>query len=347
MLTAKTRGAFARLLERMRVAARRGFGEKHEILCVLQLTHSGRYSKPQGRPRPLVAAYNPFLDRPRAPLHVLSDAEIDRLQDDYFEAAHQASLAGFDGVDIKSCHGYLVNELLAAFTREHSRYGKTFENRTRFLTEVMHRIHGELPRLMLTSRMSAYDGIPFPFGFGFIKGPPFEVELTEIRTLLRRLLLLGGSFFSFSAGNPRLKPHLVRPFDRPLPGLKPPEEHPLEGVSRLIALNASVQRSFPNVPVVGSGYSWLRRFFPFAAAAVLARGEATLVGLGRSAFAYPDAPRDLMQDGELAPQKVCIACSKCNELLRAGLNTGCVVRDADVYAREYGKLGAAPAPAGT
>jgi 2,4-dienoyl-CoA reductase-like NADH-dependent reductase (Old Yellow Enzyme family) len=160
-----------------------------------------------------------------------------------------------------------------------------------------------------------------------------------MRTLLRKLFLLGGSIFSLTAGNPYVKPHLTRPFDRPLPGVPPPDEHPVEGVQRLLSITAEAQRSFPDVPVIGTGYSWLRQFFPFVAAGVLKQKEASLIGLGRSAFAYPGAPRDLMDTGALDPRKVCIACSKCSELLRGGRHAGCVVRDAEVYAPEYRKLG--------
>jgi 2,4-dienoyl-CoA reductase (NADPH2) len=338
MITSENLEVFQDLVEQTREAARRGFGDSHEILCVLQLTHSGRYSKPQGQARPLVAVYNPYLDRPAEDVHVLSDQELDLLQDDYLEAARLAQSAGFDAVDIKSCHGYLLNELLAGYSREHSRYGSSFENRTRFLTEVYTRLRAEVPRLMVSSRLNAFDGIPFPYGFGFSKDTHLEIDLTEMKVLTRRLLLIGGRFFSYTAGIPYLKPHLGRPFDLPLPGNQPPDEHPLEGVRRLLSITGALQQSFPNVPVLGVGYSWLRQYFPYVAAAVVQRGEAALIGMGRSAFAYPEAPRDLMHLGELDPKKVCIACSKCSRLLRQGARTGCVVRDADVYAKEYSRL---------
>ena len=339
MLTSDNRGSFQDLVEKTRAAARSGFGEKHEIFCVLQLTHSGRYSRPAGKPRPKTSCANPYLDTALKGVTVLSDEDLDFLQDDFVEAARLAYTAGFDAVDIKSCHGYLVNDLLAGYSREHSRYGSGFENRTRFLTEVASRIRAEIPRLMVTSRLSAFDGIPFPYGFGFTKDSPRDIDLAELRALIRKLHMLGGHFFSVSAGNPRITAHMTRPFDRPLPGADLPEEHPLAGVMRLQSLTASMQRDFPDVPFIGTGYSWLRQFFPLVAAAVLERGEASLIGLGRSAFAYPEAPRDLMESGKLNPSKACLTCSKCSELLRGGLHTGCVVRDAETYVPEYRKLG--------
>ena len=338
MLTGDNLESFRTLVDNTRAAARARFGQSHEIFCVLQLTHSGRYSKPKGNPRPLVAAYNPYLDKLADEVHILSDEELGHLQNSFLDSARLAYHAGFDAVDIKSCHGYLLNELLGAYSREHSRYGKSFESRTRFLTEVFYKIQNEVPDLLLSTRLSVYDGIPFPYGFGFAKDSPLDIDLTETTTLIRRLQLLGCVFLNISMGNPYVKPHLGRPFDRSIGGSELPDEHPLEGVMRLLKVTGALQRSFPEMPTIGTGYSWLRQFFPQVGAAVLARQEATFIGLGRSALAYPSAPRDLMDKGSLDSNKVCLTCSKCSELLRGGITTGCVVRDSEIYAGEYQKL---------
>jgi len=324
LLSGVTLDSFKRLLEKVRSAGREIFGDGHNIYCVLQLTHSGRYSWSKGMPTPLVVTQNPYLNKKNEYDSLWSDEDLDYLQDIFLEAAGLAYHAGFDAVDIKSCHGYLLNEILAAYTREHSRYGKSFENRTRFITEVIYKIRTQY-EMPLSSRLSGFDGLPYPHGFGFSKDNIFEIDLTELQALMRRLLLLGCAFFNVSAGNPYYNPHVVRPYNRPLPGAKLPEEHPLEGVKRLLNIAGGLQKSFPNVPLVGTGYSWLRQFFPHVGAAVIARGEATLIGLGRSSFAYPDAPKDLMEQGKLDPNKVCISCSKCSELMRSGSISGCVV----------------------
>lgn len=338
MISADNLEAFRTLVDETRATAHACYGKSHDIFCVLQLTHSGRYSKPKGSPRPLVASYNPYLDKLADEVHILSDEELDHLQNSFLEAAKLAFHAGFDAVDIKSCHGYLVNELLGAYSREHSRYGKSFENRTRFLTEVFYKIQNVLPDLLLSTRLNVLDGIAFPYGFGFVKDSPLDIDLTEATTLLRRLLLLGCVFFNVTAGNPYVKPYLGRPFDKPIAGAEPPDEHPLEGVMRLLKVTGELQKKFPEIPVVGTGYSWLRQFFPQVGAAVLARREATFVGLGRSAFAYPSAPRDLMEKGTLDANKVCLTCSKCSALMRSGRPTGCVVRDSEIYGVEYQKM---------
>jgi 2,4-dienoyl-CoA reductase-like NADH-dependent reductase (Old Yellow Enzyme family) len=243
--------------------------------------------------------------------------------------------AGFDAVDIKNCHGYLLNELLAGYNRKHSRYGGSFENRTRFLTELVQKIHALIPRLLISVRLNAFDGIPYPYGFGFTKDSHLDIDVTEIHTLIRRLVLFGCSFFSLSCGNPYSKPHLGRPFDRAMPGMSLPDEHPLEGISRLLRITARLQKSFPDVPFVGTGYSWLRHFLPNIGAAVIKNKEASIIGLGRSSLAYPDVPKDLMKEGALNPEKACITCSRCSEMMRAGLRIGCVVHDEEIYGKEY------------
>ena len=99
---------FKSLISNVRKAANQ---KGNRPLLVIQLTHSGRYSKPEGKPKPMVAALNPVLDNTEP--YMLSDDDLKRIQDQYIIAAKLASLAGFDAVDLKACHGYLMVELLA------------------------------------------------------------------------------------------------------------------------------------------------------------------------------------------------------------------------------------------
>ncbi|MFO7979507.1 MAG: hypothetical protein R6V00_01585 [Candidatus Aminicenantes bacterium] len=330
--------SFKSLVEKMRSAAINKFGKSHRIYCVLQLTHSGRYSRPSERFKPRVAQFNPFLDKDPRQIEIISDKELDSLQDEFLEAARLAFYSGFDAVDIKCCHGYLLNELLGAYAREKSRYGGGFENRTRFMTEITHKIGASIKEIDISSRISAFDGIPFPYGFGFAKETSLDIDLTEITVLIRRLLILGASLFNITAGNPYYKPHLSRPFDRPAGGTSDPEEDPLIGVIRLIKIVTHLQKEFPSVPFVGTGYSWLRQFFPYAGAGAIKQKKATFMGLGRSSLAYPEAPVDLMEKGKLDKNKVCITCSRCTDLMRNQIKTGCVIQDESVYGEEYKKM---------
>jgi 2,4-dienoyl-CoA reductase-like NADH-dependent reductase (Old Yellow Enzyme family) len=330
LLTEKTLGGFVRLAEEVRAAAKKEWGAGHQPMIVLQLTHSGRFSKPEGTPRPMIVQHNPHLD----PLHSLppdyplvSDGELEEIRDAFIDAAELAAAAGFDGVDIKACHGYLVSETLAAHDRTDSRYGGPFENRTRLLLETIRLIREEAPGLLVTSRISATDTVPFPFGFGMDPDDPETTDLAEAKALIALLVRAGVRFLSISLGIPYWKPHFGRPFDRPLPGGKVPAEHPLEGVARHLVTAAELQRASPGTALVGAGYSWLRAFGPGVGAAMVGSGRTSVVGLGRGALAYPDFARELSRTGRLDPRKVCTTCSLCSHLLRQQKPVGCVVRD--------------------
>lgn len=336
MLFAQNLDTFKRLVEQTRNSAFKVFGSSFDIFCVLQLTHSGRHSKPKGKPKPYVANPDASLGKKAENTHVLSDEDLARLQNIYVETARLAGEAGFDGVDIKACNGYLLNELLAAYLRKNSRYGESFENRTRFLLDVLQDIRGEVPGICTAVRLSAYDGIPY--GFGVLRDGSIDIDLNEPKELLRHLIRSGCSLFNITVGNPYHEPHFGRPFDRPLPGASLPDEHPLEGVTRLLKVTGVLQKEFPDIPFVGTGYSWLRHFFPYVGAAVLNRKEVSFVGLGRSSFAYPDAPRDLMAKGVMDPKKACITCSRCTELMRNGHISGCAAHDKKIYEKEYQEL---------
>jgi 2,4-dienoyl-CoA reductase (NADPH2) len=330
LLTERTLGGFSKLVDETRAAAKKEWGAGHRPLLVLQLTHSGRFSKPEGMPEPLIVQRNPHLD----PLHdlpadypLVSDDELVSIRDDFVEAADLAASAGFDGVDVKACHGYLISETLAAHNRTGSRYGGPFDNRSRLLLETVRFIREEAPGLLVTSRLSATDTVPFPFGFGMDPDDPERPDLSEPKALIGLLARAGVRFLALSLGIPSWKPHFGRPFDRPVPGGKLPDEHPLEGVARHLAVASDLQRSAPQTAIVGAGYSWLRALAPGVGAAMVGAGRTAVVGLGRGALAYPDFAADLVRQGRLGPRKVCTTCSLCSHLLRQQQRVGCVVRD--------------------
>jgi 2,4-dienoyl-CoA reductase-like NADH-dependent reductase (Old Yellow Enzyme family) len=325
--------AFARLVESVRSAARNTFGSAHVPLMVLQLTHSGRWSRPGGERQPIIVHHNPTLDDVLgidSGFPTASDDELDGLQESFLRAAHLAAGAGFDAVDIKACHGYLVSELLAAFTRD-GRYGGSVENRSRFLMETVRRVREEVSSILVTSRLNAYDGLPYPYGFGTDRDEPDTPDLEEPCLLLSELHRAGLSLANISVGVPYSKPHLGRPFSWPVRGSPPSPEHPLVGVARLLEIASRLQHLVSDLPLVGTGYSWLRQYFPQVAAGAISAGDVAVSGVGRLAFAYPDFARDLMEKGRLDPDKCCLACSGCTELMRAGGPTGCIVRDREFY----------------
>ena len=298
---------------------------------ILQLTHSGRFSKPDNTPKPVIAMHNPVMNEtmpidPSWP--VVTDEYLDALPDKFGEAAKMAKEAGFDGADVKCCHKYLFSELLCAYDRP-GRYGGSFENRVRvFLDSVRAAAVYRDSRFVIASRFGPYEHIPFPWGFGADRNDPEKIDWTEPDRLYRLMYENGVRLCDMTLGSPYYNPHVNRPYDHG--GYEPPEPQ-LVGVARLFDAAAHMKKAVPGITLIGTGYTWLRRFAPEAAAAQISAGHADAAGFGRMAFAYPDFARDILEKGALDPRKVCVTCSKCTAIMRKMHATGCPIRDRDVY----------------
>lgn len=353
-LRRETAADFARLLEAMRREHREVWGSSEDLLIPIQLTHSGRYSVP----RRSIACHNPYIDEKTATppdYPVITDEELERLEDDFVEAARLAAEAGFEAVDIKATHGYLLSELLGAKTRE-GRYGGPLENRLRFFANVMGKIRAALGnRLMLCVRMGCFDGVPYfrdpqtgvgvpckyqvpyPYGFGVDPQDPLREDLTEVKQAIACLRSWGLQLLNVSIGSPYYNPHIGRPFEKPDDGNYEQPEHPLLGVDRHFRVAGALQRAFPDLPMVGTGYSWLQKYAINAGAWNVARGLITLVGIGRGSLAYPDFARDALEKGELDERRVCKTLTYCTYLMRQKHHpmgqypTGCPPFDKDPY----------------
>ena len=340
MMTKENAGKFAGLLKKSNQAAANANGSVHRPVHILQLTHSGRYSRPYThKMEPIIPQRDPLLD-PRVGLDEnsppVTDAYLESLVEHYITASKLALEAGFDGVDIKACNRYLLSELLASRNRE-GKYGGSFENRVRLLVDIVSEVqkavkgHG----FIVACRFNVFDAHPYPYGFGQDKEDLMRWDGTEPAALVRILCENGVELLSTSAGNPYyIYPHVIRPFDISVNGIPAPNEHPLESIARLFSFTGEMQKTAGSIPVIGTGYTWLRQFIPYFGAANLAAGHCGFVGLGRSGFAYPDAPRDMLA-GSMNPKKCCVTCSKCTQIMRDHGRTGCVIRDSGVYGPMY------------
>ena len=335
---------FARLLARMRELHAELYGSADDLLIPIQLTHSGRYSVP----RRIIAYHNPHIDRktgtpPDYP--VIADEELERLEDDYVTAAGLALDAGFNAVDIKAVHGYLISELLGAKTRA-GRYGGSLENRLRFIRNVIGKLRAAFGRrLMLAIRMNAFDGVPFgcavetpyPYGWGVDAADPAHEDLTEVRQAIACFREWDVELLNVSLGSPYYNPHIGRPFEKPDEGNYEQPEHPLLGVERHFRIAAALQRTFPDLPIVGTGYSWLQKYAINAGAANIAAGNIRFLGIGRGALAYPDFARDALEKGELDERRCCKTLTYCTYLMRqknhplGQFPTGCPPFDKEAY----------------
>lgn len=325
MLTPENLDDFKRLVEHIKETGLKENG--YAPIIVMQATNSGRYSKPTGVPDPLIAYNCPPLEEPLLDdSHVLADETLQRYTDAYAPAAKLAREAGFDGVDVKCCHRYLACELLSAYTRP-GRYGGSYENRTRFLKDAFAAAQSEIGDGFLTSRMNAYDGFEYPYGWGVKEGEGLRVDLTEPLRLIGELRdQFNVPLMNITMGNPYKNPHVNRPYDH---GNYVPPEHPIEGLGRVMQGLTDIQHAYPDLPILGSAFSYLRGYAPNLAAGMVGGGHCAMAGFGRMAFANPDFPNQLRHDGKI--DKVCMTCGGCAVLLRAGRCAGCIVHDREVY----------------
>jgi 2,4-dienoyl-CoA reductase-like NADH-dependent reductase (Old Yellow Enzyme family) len=348
LLNEQTLVDIAGLREDLVAAHREKFAQTDDLLVGLQLTHSGRFSRPNEKRRiePRIVYRHPYLDRRFGVADdrpVLIDDEIAALVDDFVGAARLAQRAGFAFVDIKHCHGYLGHEFLSAVDRP-GRYGGSLENRTRFLREIVTGIRAEAPGLEIAVRVSAFDfrpfepgpdgkGIPMPaaepyrLAFGADMQRGLAVDLRETDEFFGMLEQLGIELVCTSAGSPYYNPHILRPATfPPSDGYQPPED-PLVGVARQMAATAWLRARHPRLTLVGSGYTYLQEWLPHVAQRVLRDGGVDFIGIGRMVLAYPEFPADVLAGRPLARKRLCRTFSDCTTAPRNGLVSGCYPLD--------------------
>jgi 2,4-dienoyl-CoA reductase-like NADH-dependent reductase (Old Yellow Enzyme family) len=341
IINESTLADIAGLREELIKAHAERFGSTADLLIGLQLTHSGRFSKP----KPLILYRHPYLDarfgvRDDGPL--LSDDDIAKLVDDFIGAAKLAQRAGFAFVDIKHCHGYLGHEFLSAVDRP-GRYGGSLENRTRFLAEIVAGMKAVAPNIEPAVRVATFDFLPFqpgpdrtgvpsagpahyPYAFGG-DGTGLGIDLTEPLEFLSVCSKLGIRLICTSPGCPYYNPHIQRPAAfPPSDGYLPPED-PLIGVARQIQVTAELKKRYPQLLFVGSGYSYLQEWLPHVGQRVLRDGLADFVGIGRMVLAYPEFPADVLAGRPLARKRLCRTFSDCTTAPRNGMISGCYPLD--------------------
>ena len=322
------------------------FGDTSDFEVGLQLTHSGRFARPEKgkKAQPIILYHHSVLDQKLGlpdDYPLMTDDDIDRLVEDFVVASEMAASAGFDFVDIKHCHGYLGHEFLSAFNRP-GKYGGDLNGRTRFLRSVVSGIRST-SNIDVGVRVSAFDWIPFKQGTDGV-GQPFEysgeylegfgcdasgqhADYKEIFGLFDIFESLGIEMVCVTGGSPYYVPHIQRPaLFPPSDGYLPPED-PLVGVARQIKITGEIKKNFPNLKIIGSAYSYLQEWLPPVAEAVVDAGMADFIGLGRMVLSYPDMPADILAGNQLSRGKVCRTFSDCTTGPRQGMISGCFPLD--------------------
>ena len=357
MAREENRAGMAELRDILLAAHSERYGTTDDLLLGLQLTHSGRFCRPfrKDRMEPAILYRHPILDRkfglgPDYPL--IEDSYIETVIERYVAAAKIAWQLGYHFVDVKHCHGYLGHEFLGAYTREGA-YGGSFENRTRFVRQIIEGIHAEAPGLGVGVRLSLFDFVPFmpdpheveggkigrgvpepyaehlpyQYGFGLAQDDPLQIDLDEAQRFIELLESMGVELFNMSCGSPYYNPHIQRPaLFPPSDGYQPPED-PLCGVARQVEAVARIKSRFPQRLVVGSGYSYLQEYLPHVGQALVRERMVDFIGLGRMVLSYPDLPRDVLEQGQMKRRYICRTFSDCTTAPRNGMISGCFPLD--------------------
>ncbi len=309
---------------------------------VIQLTHSGRRSNnKKWESTPLAVAENPYMDAHNSidgsagKITIATDEKIEEIVEGFIHGAELAVEAGFDSVDVKICHEYILRELLSAFTRP-GKYGGSFENRTRAVFDIIKGIRQRCgDKIDICVRLNAYDCIPYPYGWGMRKEDGVMApDLSEPIKLCRMLVDQGVELINLSTMLPR-----YQPYGRGcLAEHEGTEINPYKGVYDLLEATKTIKEAVPGGKFVATGFSWFEQFGGAVGAGGVEQGWFDFAGFGRQAFAYPDFAKDILNDGQMHRSKCCLACDKCYDLIQKGhCESGCVVRDQEVYLPLYKK----------
>lgn len=300
------------------------------VTVIAQLTHAGRFAKPHEKatPEAVISTWNPHhAGRVALPddHHLQTDEELDVIGQSFIDGARLCKEAGFDGVDIKACHGYLFSDLLTAVNRP-GRNGGSFENRTSLLLNAIKTVKEENDDFILACRICYADNIPYPFGFGMKKDGSLDTDPTETLQLVKVLKEAGVSLINVSVNrvtvnkdyidfNPALIPHDTNEdmFNRFYEGVK------------------HLKSEFPEVTFVATGFTVLKKDSAPVAAGMLDSGAADLVGFGRMSLACPEYLKAAVSGESIEGFKTCTVCGNCHKLLRSGTPAGCATRDQEVY----------------
>ena len=359
ILMERNRDGVAELLQGLKSAHKERWNHTDDLIVGFQLTHSGRFCRPNGpKWEPKIAHRHPLLDAKFSVTgdeNLWTETELKTLIQDYVRAAKLAWEIGAHFVDVKACHGYLIHEFLSARTRRDS-FGGSLENRARLLLEIIREIRKAVPHLAIGVRLSAFDTIPhepnpdtavegklgqgrprsfedllpYLWGFGLNEQNPLEMHLTEPLQLIEWLKAEGVTLLNVSAGSPYYTPHLLRPAAFPPSDGYQPHEDPLISVAKHFSVTRQIKKQNPELLVVGSGYSYLQEFMPAAAIHNIHNGWTDFMGIGRSVLSYPQAMMDAALKGTSQRKLVCRTFSDCTTAPRNGLPSGCYPLD-DFY----------------
>jgi 2,4-dienoyl-CoA reductase-like NADH-dependent reductase (Old Yellow Enzyme family)/thioredoxin reductase len=275
--------------------------KKYDLLFGVQLMHGGRQSylpqkvAPSAIPAPAVV---------KGEVRALEIPEIKELVSCFGDSARRCRESGFDFVELHGAHGYLINQFLAPNSNIRTdEYGGSFENRSRFLFDIIENIQ-------------AKTGKDFPIGIR-INGKDYIENGWELKDTVRLAPLLekaGASYLHVSGG-------VYGSTELTIPSMYTPH-------GCFVHLAEEVKKHV-QIPVITVG----RIKYPDHAESIIREGKADMVAFGRSFLADPHYP-EKARKGEFDKIRPCIGCCLgCIHAVLAKEPGSCVVNP-DV-GREY------------
>lgn len=223
--------------------------------------------------------------------------EIRQLVQQFIDGAKRVQLAGCDGVELHAAHGYLINQFLSPYSNKRTdEYGGNFENRFRFIREIIEGIHAACPGFPIVVRLSVEE---------FIDEIGIEddcIHLSDGVKIAQELEKIGVDAIDVSLG-------VYDTFDR----IIEPISYPLGWRNKYVrAVKEAV-----SVPVIGVGI--IRE--PEMAESFLADGSQDFISMGRAWLADPDWAVKV-QEGREKELCKCINCLRCFETLESFNSAG-------------------------
>ncbi|WP_462410095.1 oxidoreductase [Neobacillus sp. Marseille-QA0830] len=223
----------------------------------------------------------------------LTTEEVESLVQDFVNGAKRAKAAGIDGVELHAAHGYLLNQFLSPYTNKRTdKYGGSFENRLRFIAEIITGIRQECGDYPLMVRLTVDEFL------NTIGSPEQGIVLEEGVKIVQALEKLGIDAIDVSSGIYETMNTIVEPTSYP------------QGWRTHLsqAVKAAV-----NIPVLAANV--IRK--PEFAEELLSSHTIDFVGIGRGLLADPEWVNKAAE-GRECDIRNCISCLHCFESIFAG-----------------------------
>lgn len=283
---------------------------RHGARIFGQLAHGGRQLMDGSISRLPLWGVSPIPMSPVTEMpHEMDEDQIEELIEAFARCAGYLREGGFDGCELHSSHGYLIQQFISPLTNQRTdRWGGSLENRLRFPLAVMERVRKVVGRdFVLGMRLAADEFVPG------------GLTLDDTPEIARRLAASGQLDYLSVSGGLGLTPFIITADMSFPPGSQ-------------VHLAATIKREVGDLPVIAAQ----RINDPVLAERILADGHADLIGMARALICDPELPLKA-REGRLDDIRPCIGCNQnCVGRIYQHRSIGCIQNAAAGREREWG-----------